>query len=96
MNESLNEKKNSDLFTHSNSLTDRKKTRRRISIYNIDFNKQKIEEETKVSVAQLINEFNIINKDLKIITNQKILKERKKREIREKEMINFLFSIINF
>jgi hypothetical protein len=87
MNESLNEKKNSDLFTHSNSLTDRKKTRRRISIYNIDFNKQKIEEETKVSVAQLINEFNIINKDLKIITNQKILKERKKREIREKEMI---------
>ena len=38
MNESLNEKKNSDLFTHSNSLTDRKKTRRRISIYNIDFN----------------------------------------------------------
>ena len=87
MTESLNEKKNSDLFTHSNSLTDRKKTRRRISIYNIDFNKQKIEEETKVSVAQLINEFNIINKDLKIITNQKILKERKKREIREKEMI---------
>ena len=87
LNESLNEKKNSDLFTHSNSLTDRKKTRRRISIYNIDFNKQKIEEETKVSVAQLINEFNIINKDLKIITNQKILKERKKREIREKEMI---------
>ena len=87
INESLNEKKNSDLFTHSNSLTDRKKTRRRISIYNIDFNKQKIEEETKVSVAQLINEFNIINKDLKIITNQKILKERKKREIREKEMI---------
>ena len=87
MNESLNEKKNSDLFTHSNSLTDRKKTRRRISIYNINFNKQKIEEETKVSVAQLINEFNIINKDLKIITNQKILKERKKREIREKEMI---------
>ena len=87
MNESLNEKKNSDLFTHSNSLTDRKKTRRRISIYNIDFNKQNIDEETKVSVAQLINEFNIINKDLKIITNQKILKERKKREIREKEMI---------
>ena len=87
MNESLNEKKNNDLFTHSNNLSDRRKTKRRISIYNIDFNKKKIEEETKVSVSQLISEFNIINKDLKFITNQKILKERKKRELREKEMI---------
>ena len=88
MNESLNERKNSDLFTHSNSIIDKRKTKRRLSIYNIDSLKQKLEEETKVSVVQLINEFNIINKDLKMIAGQRILKERKKRELREKEIIN--------
>ena len=87
MNESLNEKKNSDLFTHSNSPNNLNKVKRRVSVYNIDLFKQKIEEETKVSVVQLINEFNMINKDLKMITNRNIIKERQKRYLTQKEII---------
>ena len=88
MKESLNDKKGSDLFVHSNNLSSKKKIRRRTSIYNIDLNKLNIEEETKVSIVQLINEFKIINNDLKMISNQKILKERNKRRLKQKELIN--------
>lgn len=89
MNESLNEKKNSDLFSHTNtSLNSKRKTRKRISVYNQDLDNENFAKETKVSVVQLINEFNIINNDLKMIKIHKILTERKKRSLKKKELIN--------
>ena len=88
MNESLNEKKNSDLFSHTNSLNTKRKTRKRISVYNKDLDNENFAKETKVSVIQLINEFNVINNDLKMIKIHKILTERKKRSLKKKELIN--------
>lgn len=89
MNESLNEKKNSDLFSHTNTgLNSKRKTRKRISVYNQDLDNENFAKETKVSVVQLINEFNIINNDLKMIKIHKILTERKKRSLKKKELIN--------
>ena len=87
MNASLNEKRNSEYFKYNNDLNERKNNRKKISAYDEFLNKKDNEKKTKVSILQLINEFNMIKKDIKMISNQKIMQERKKRVFRSKELI---------
>ena len=74
MNESLNERTNSDYFTYNINSTDIKNSHKIDSVYKSDKNNKKFEEEKKVSIQQLINEFKIISNDLKMINNKKYLK----------------------
>ena len=55
-------------------------------MYSEFLNKEEINKKTKVSVVELINEFNMIKKDIKMISNQKLIKERKKRIIKGKDL----------
>ena len=69
LNENLMERKNKDLFTNSKYSTVKKNRRRRTSIYSQLMNKDNHDKKTKVSISQLISEFNIINDDIKMISN---------------------------
>ena len=94
MNENLKERQNNDLFTNSNYTTNNKNRRKsRASIYSKLVNKANQEKKTKVSISQLISEFNIINNDIKMISNYKNINERKKRRLRKKEMLKNLKKI---
>ena len=87
MNESLNERTNSDYFTYNINSTDIKNSHKIDSVYKSDKNNKKFEEEKKVSIQQLINEFKIISNDLKMINNKKYLKEKKHKKLFQKEII---------
>ena len=87
MNESLNERTNSDYFTYNINSTDIKNNHKIDSVYKSDKNNKKFEEEKKVSIQQLINEFKIISNDLKMINNKKYLKEKKHKKLFQKEII---------
>ena len=87
MNESLNERTNSDYFTYNINSTDIKNSHKIDSVYKSDKNNKKFEEEKKVSIQQLINEFKIISNDLKMINNKKYLKEKKHKKFFQKEII---------
>ena len=91
MNESLNERTNSDYFTYNINSTDIKNSHKIDSVYNPDKNNKKFEEEKKVSIQQLINEFKIISNDLKMINNKKYLKEKKHKKLFQKEIIKKTF-----
>ena len=86
MNKSLNEKKNSEYFKYNNNLNERTNIKKRTTIYSELLNKQEIDKKTKVSFVQLINEFNMIKKDIKMISNKKLMKERKKRIEKGKDL----------
>ena len=62
--------------------------KRKGSLINKIENKDENDKKTKVSVLQLINEFNIINKDIKMIRTKKIFSEIKKRRLKHKELLN--------
>ena len=87
MNESLNERTNSDYFTYNINSNDIKNNHKIDSVYKSDKNNKKFEEEKKVSIQQLINEFKIISNDLKMINNKKYLKEKKHKKLFQKEII---------
>ena len=91
MNESLNERTNSDYFTYNINSTDIKNSHKIDSVYKSDKNNKKFEEEKKVSIQQLINEFKIISNDLKMINNKKYLKEKKHKKLFQKEIIKKTF-----
>ena len=84
LNENLMERKNNDLFTNSNYSTVKKNRRRRTSIYSQLMNKDNHDKKTKVSISQLISEFNIINDDIKMISNYKNIKEREMKKLGKK------------
>ena len=87
MNETLNEKRNSDYFNYSNNFKERANVRKRTNLFGELLNKEETDKNQKVSILQLINQFNMIKKDIKMLSNKKILKERKKRIIRKKDFI---------
>ena len=93
MNENLKERKNNDLFTNTNYIIDKKNRRKRVSIYSQLLNKDNYDKKTKVSISQLISEFNIINNDIKMISNYKIINERKQRKLRKKKLLKSLKKI---
>ena len=86
MNKSLNEKKNGEYFKFNNNLNEGTNIKKRSTMYSEFLNKEEINKKTKVSVVELINEFNMIKKDIKMISNQKLIKERKKRIIKGKDL----------
>ena len=87
MKASLNEKRNSEYFKYNNDLNERKNNRRKIFAYDEFLNKEDNDKKTKVSILQLINEFNIIKKDIKMISDKKIMQDRKKRVFKSEELI---------
>lgn len=88
MNETLYEKRYNDLFKHNDNLMNKTINKRKGSLINKIENKDENDKKTKVSVLQLINEFNIINKDIKMIRTKKIFSEIKKRRLKHKDLLN--------
>jgi len=83
---SLSERRNNNLLTHTDYSIPYQQSKKRQSIYNHDLNKYDFNFK-KVSIFQLINEFNNINNDLKMIEHKKFLKKKKKEKIKQKTSI---------
>lgn len=86
MNKSLNEKKNSEYFKFNNNFNEVANIKKRSTMSSEFLNKEEIDKKRKVSVFQLINEFNVIKKDIKMISNKKLTNEGKKRKIKGKDL----------
>ena len=86
MNKSLNEKKNSEYFKFNNNFNEVANIKKRLTMSSEFLNKEEIDKKRKVSVFQLINEFNVIKKDIKMISNKKLTNEGKKRKIKGKDL----------
>ena len=86
MNKSLNEKKNSEFFKFNNNFNEVANIKKRSTMSSEFLNKEEIDKKGKVSVFQLINEFNVIKKDIKMISNKKLTNEGKKRKIKGKDL----------
>ena len=86
MNKSLNEKKNGEYFKFNNNLNEVTNIKKRSTMNSEFLNKEEIDKKRKVSVFQLINEFNVIKKDIKMISNKKLTNEGKKRKIKGKDL----------